>query len=195
MKLGIKVKPEHGLDRSAAPTIRIELPADRATVDDLVEEAFSDPSLKRLVQLIRASEHWLPELSLVAERDGELVGHVLFSTTDLAAERGTVPILLLSPLAVRPSAQNTGVARALVEAGLAAAEGTDYGVVVLEGDPKLYRRFGFQPATALGIERPSERIPEAAWQAHPLSSYHDDVRGRVSYPSAFWETGSVGPNG
>lgn len=193
MKFGTTVKPEHRFDRSGATAIRVELPADHAAVDDLVEEAFNDPSVKRLVQLIRASEHWLPELSLVAERDGELVGHVLFSSVDLVTEMGTDRILLLSPLAVRPSAQEKGIARALVEAGIVAADRTGYGVVVLEGDPKLYRRFGFRPATALGIERPSERIPEPAWQAHPLAAYHAGLRGRVSYPSAFWETGSVGP--
>ncbi len=182
-----------GITAKAAPAIRVEIPADRAAVDDLVEEAFGDPSVKRLVQLIRASEHWLPELSLVAERDGEILGHVLFSTTDLATDHGPVPILLLSPLAVRPSAQRSGVARALVETGLAAAERTDYGVVVLEGDPRLYRRFGFEPATPFGIKRPSEKIPDAAWQAHRLAGYHAGLRGQVSYPSAFWETGSVGP--
>ena len=98
-------------------TVRVEEPEDRAAVDDLVEEAFGDASVKRLVQLIRASEHWVPQLSLVATRDGELVGHVLLSTADLVANGDTQQILLLSPLAVRPSAQGSGIARRLVEAG------------------------------------------------------------------------------
>lgn len=137
-------------DRSRAVipiTVRVEEPEDRATVDDLVEEAFGEASVKRLVQLIRASDHWVPELSLVAERDGELVGHVLLSTADLVCDGDTQQILLLSPLAVRPSAQGKGVAR----------------------------------------------HPEPAWQAHRLAAYHDGIRGRVIYQSAFWETGSVGP--
>ena len=177
----------------SATSVRVERVEDRAAVDALVEEAFGDASVARLVQLIRASEHWIAELSLVAERDGDLVGHVLLSTADLATDSGTRTILVLSPLAVRPSSQGGGVGRALVEAALAAADASSFGVVVLEGDPRLYSRFGFRPAADLGIERPSERIPEAAWQAYPLSAYDAGLRGTVRYPAAFWETGSVGP--
>ncbi len=173
--------------------MRVEEGPDRDAVDALVEEAFGDASVARLVQLIRASEHWLPDLSLVAERDDEIVGHVMLSTADVATDHATEQVLLLSPLAVRPSAQGSGVARALVEAALVAAEGSDFGVVLLEGDPRLYSRFGFRPATPLGLERPSELIPDAAWQAYRLSAYDATLRGRVAYPSAFWETGSVGP--
>jgi putative acetyltransferase len=174
-------------------TVRVEEPEDRAGVDDLVEEAFGDASVQRLVQLIRASNHWVPQLSLVAKREGELVGYVLLSTADLVSDGDPQQILLLSPLAVRPSAQGGGVARRLVEEGIVAADRAGYGLIVLEGDPALYGKLGFQPATALGIERPSDLIPEPAWQAHRLAAYHDGIRGRVTYQSAFWETGSVGP--
>ena len=174
-------------------TVRVEEPEDRAAVDDLVEEAFGEASVKRLVQLIRASEHWVPELSLVARRDGQLVGHLLLSTADLVSDGQTQQILLLSPLAVRPSAQGGGIGRCLVEQGIVAADRAGYGVIVLEGDPALYGKLGFQPATPLGIERPSDLIPEPAWHAHRLAAYHDGIRGRVTYQGAFWETGSVGP--
>lgn len=179
--------------RSGSATVRVEQPADRATVDRLVAEAFGDENVMRLVQLIRDSDHFVPELSLVAERDGEIVGHVMLSTADLVTDRGGDRVLLLSPLAVRPSAQGSGVARALVEAALAAAEETAFGIVLLEGDPRLYARFGFRPATPMGLERPSDLIPDVAWQAYPLRRYDASLRGRVAYPSAFWETGSVGP--
>lgn len=165
---------------------------DRPAVDALVEEAFGRASVARLVQLIRVSEHWIPELSLVAERGGRLVGHVLMSTADLLTAAAPRRILLLSPLAVRPDAQGRGIGRALVEAAIGAAHRTGFGVLVLEGDPNLYARFGFRPAAELGIERPSHLIPEAAWQALPLAAYDSGLRGRVNYPSAFWETGSVG---
>ena len=177
----------------SATSVRVERPEDRPAVDALVEEAFGTASVARLVQLIRASEHWMPELSLVAERDGDLVGHVLLSTADLETDAGLRPVLLLSPLAVRPSAQGGGVGRALVEAALAAARASSFGVVVLEGDPSFYSRFGFRRGAELGIERPSERIPEVAWQAYALPAYDTTLRGTVAYPSAFWETGSVGP--
>lgn len=179
--------------RSASATVRVERADDRDAVDALVAEAFGDETVARLVQLVRASDRFVPELSLVAERGGQIVGHVMLSTADMATETGKSQVLLLSPLAVRPSAQGTGVARLLVEAALAAAELGAFGVVLLEGDPRLYSRFGFRPATPMGIERPSEVIPDVAWQAYPLARYDPALRGRVEYPSAFWETGSVGP--
>jgi putative acetyltransferase len=174
--------------------VRQEQPSDRAAVEALVEEAFGEASVAKLVRLIRASEHWVPELALVAERDGTVVGHVLLSTADVESDgRTRAQVLLLSPLAVLPTAQRSGVARALVEAALDRAAATRFGVVLLEGDPALYARFGFEPATALGLERPSERIPDGAWQAYRLPAYSADIRGRVVYQRAFWETGSVGP--
>ena len=179
--------------RSAPTTVRVERVDDRDEVDALIVEAFGDESVARLVQLIRRSEHFVPELSLVAERGGGVVGHVLLSTADLVTDAGRRPVLLLAPLAVRPSAQRTGVARLLVEAAVAAAERSAHQVVLLEGDPRLYSRFGFRPATPIGIERPSDLIPDAGWQAYPLSRYDASLRGAVEYPSAFWETGSVGP--
>jgi putative acetyltransferase len=57
--------------------------------------------------------------------------------------------------------------------------------VLVEGIPGYYPRFGFVSATGLGLERPDERIPDAAWLAAPLSAYDPRVRGRVVYPSFF----------
>ena len=79
-----------------------------------------------------------------------------------------VPLLCLSPLAVHPEASGRGLARALVEEVLARAEATrDEPYVVLEGDPELYRRFGFRAAEELGLRSPSERIPPGAFMVRP----------------------------
>jgi putative acetyltransferase len=162
--------------------VRPERADDHARIAALVEAAFESPVQARLVADLRASPGYLPELALVAD-DGEVVGHVMFTVTKL--EDGTA-ILMLSPLAVRPDRQRQGVGSALVREGLRRAEERREPVVIVEGDPRYYSRFGFAPASELGLERPHERIPERAFQALSLPAY-DRARtlGRVTYPPAF----------
>jgi putative acetyltransferase len=180
-------------------TIRQETRADVPAVRGLVATAFGDENVARLVDLIRQSPYFLPELSLVAEADGKVVGHVLFSRAPLRRNDGDgeveldAEILLLSPLAVHPDFQGRGIGGALVRRGLDMANDRGEPMVILEGSPKLYGRFGFERAADHGIERPSDRIPDAAFQVRLLDAYEETLTGRVEYPSAFWETGSVGP--
>jgi putative acetyltransferase len=109
-----------------------------------------DPGEAALVVWLLEDPAAVPQLSLVAERDGELVGHVVCS-------RGRIddaPALGLGPVSVRPDQQRGGVGSALVHAVLGAAQALDEPVVVLLGDPAYYSRFGFGPASALGIAAP-----------------------------------------
>ena len=158
--------------------------AERAEDDDdaiaaVVEAAFGSPGEARLVERFRASAGYLPELALVAEDGGEVVGHVLFTLTELVD--GT-SILMLSPLAVRPDRQRTGIGTALVREGLRLSAERTEPLVIVEGDPRYYSRFGFVAASTLGLERPYESIPEAAFQAQRLPAYVETARGRVVYP-------------
>ena len=157
--------------------------AERAEDDDaiaaVVEEAFGSPDEARLVERFRASAGYLPELALVAEDGGEVVGHVLFTLTELVD--GT-RILMLSPLAVRPDRQRTGIGTALVREGLRLSAERTEPLVIVEGDPRYYSRFGFVAASMLGLERPYESIPESAFQALRLPAYVETARGRVVYP-------------
>jgi putative acetyltransferase len=175
-------------------TIREETAVDVPEVRDLVAAAFGDENVARLVDLIRRSPYFLPEFSLVAEVDGVIAGHVLLSRAPLrrtgASDR---EILLLSPLAVRPDRQGRGIGSALVRRSLTLANESGEPMVILEGNPKLYGRFGFERASGHGIERPSELIPDAAFQIRLLDAYEATLKGRVEYPSAFWETDCVGP--
>ncbi len=127
----------------------------------------------------------MPELSLVAERAGAVVGHVMFSYVTLRRAHDEKRVLILSPLAVSPAAQREGIGSALVRAGAAGAEARSEPLVIVEGIPSYYPRFGFERARALGIEPPSPQIPDAAWMARKLSNYDARWRGRVVYPPAF----------
>lgn len=160
----------------------------------VIDRAFApDVAAGLLADWIHDSDRWIPDLSHVAVADGDLVGHVMISRLPLRTSTSAVPILCLSPLSVVPAYQGRGIARALVESVLAAAATRAEPFVVLEGSPRMYPKFGFRPASDYGIERPSELIPEAAFQLVTLPNYRPEVRGRVEYPDYFFEIGAVGP--
>lgn len=165
-------------------------------VVSLIHAAFAPPrNAEALARQIRESDTWIPELSFVAvDRSGAaIIGQVLFSRVTLRTPDGAVDVLTLTPLSVAAPHRGSGIARRLVEHGLAACASRSEPLVVLEGDPAMYVRLGFRPATEVGIERPSELIPESAFQVVTLPSYAPGLRGRVEYPAYFHEVDAVGP--
>lgn len=159
--------------------VRAERAEDHDAIASVVEAAFGSPDEARLVERFRASAGYLPELALVATDGDQVVGHVMFTLTELVD--GT-SILMLSPLAVRPDRQRRGIGSALVRKGLRTSAERAEPLVIVEGDPHYYSRFGFVAASELGLERPYETIPEAAFQAVRLPAYVERARGRVVYP-------------
>ena len=161
--------------------VRAEREPDFPQIFSVVRAAFGDEAVAELVEALRPLPGYLPDLALVAE-DDEIVGYVMFSYAGLA-EGGRV--LMLSPLGVRPDRQRTGIGSALVEEGLRRARERGEPVVIVEGDPRYYSRFGFGRAIELGLEEPHEGIPDGAFQALALAPEHP--RGRVVYPPPFDE--------
>ncbi|GAA0933206.1 N-acetyltransferase [Pseudonocardia zijingensis] len=170
--------------------VRRELPGDARAVAAVHADAFAPmypgatPVEPGLVDALRADEAWLPPLSLVAEVDGEVVGHVCVTRATLGPD--ALPALGLGPLGVRERLEGRGVGSALVHAVLGAADALDEGVVVLLGHPDYYPRFGFRPAAELDIH------PEVAewaphFQARPLTAYHERLRGTFRYAAPFGE--------
>ncbi len=176
------------------PRIRQSGPDDVAAIRRLTVAAFAaaahsappvddtgDPGEAALVVWLLEDALAIPELSLVAVGDaGHLVGHVICS-------RGRVdghPALGLGPLSVHPDHQRGGVGSALVHAVLGAAEALDEPLVALLGDPGYYGRFGFHPASQVGII-----APEPSWggyfQVRTLAAYDADVTGAFRYSEPF----------
>jgi putative acetyltransferase len=166
----------------SAVIVRSERPADYDAIRTLVTLAMRSAEAE-LVDLIRVSEHYVPDLALVAEEADGLAGYALFSYVPLeGAAPG--PVLALAPLCVRPDRQRRGVGSALVGAGLARADALGAPLVTVLGDPAYYGRLGFEPAHRFGVEPPGG-VPEDHFRVRPLSGWSDRFQGRVVYPPAF----------
>lgn len=169
--------------------VRPESPDDHDAIRRLVAAAFQSEAEAALVDRIRASGDYVAEMALVAEADGEIVGHVIISHAVLRSAEGDRRIVMLSPLAVLPEFQGRGIGSALVRSSLRVAEMRGEPLVVVEGSPAYYGRLGFEHALTYGIEinLPAWAPPEAA-QVVRLSSFDPNdrtLRGKVVYPAAF----------
>jgi putative acetyltransferase len=175
------------MTRADEPTVvRVESPADFAAIAEVVREAFGRDAVVELVARIRSSANYVPELALVAARGDRVVGHTMQSYVALVDSDARHRILTLSPVSVVPDAQRQGVGTALIRAAIDKADDRDEPLIVLEGDPRYYSRFGFRPSKDLGVSLPlPEGVPEEAGMALPLSSHDSSVRGDVGYPPAF----------
>jgi putative acetyltransferase len=171
-------------------TVRAEQPGDHAAVDAVVAACFARPGQDPpeevpLVQGIRALPDFDPALSLVADLDGAIIGHLLFSNMTVEDEGRSVPALALAPLAVLKGYESSHAGTALMRAGLEACRERGHRAVIVLGHPKYYRRFGFRPARQLGIE-PPEPWNDAAFQALALvPGGLDGVRGVARYAPPF----------
>jgi putative acetyltransferase len=137
--------------------IRPETSADRPAIRTVVAAAFGQPAEADLVDALR--DNGGVTLSLVAEREGEIVGHILFSPVTVESGGGAFAALGLAPMAVAPSCQRQGIGSRLIRAGLEECRRVGHEVVVVLGHPEYYPRFGFVPSKPLGI-RYVDEVPD-----------------------------------
>jgi putative acetyltransferase len=167
--------------------IRPERPEDYPGIFAVNHRAFNRENEARLVESLRASPGFIPELSLVAEENGRLVGHILFSPAVLANEKEEISVLALAPMAVLPEVQNRGIGSALVRQGLDACRRLGHKLVIVLGHAEYYPRFGFRPARPLGIEAPFP-VADEFWMAIELRpGAAQGLDGTIRYPEPFNE--------
>lgn len=169
--------------------IRRETPADIEAVRRVHTAAFasaeqpdSTPVEVGLTDALRAEPDAIPQLSLVAVEQDQVVGHVICS-------RGWIdgaPALGLGPLGVSAERQGQRVGSMLMHAVLAAADALDEPIVLLLGHLDYYPRFGFRPAREFGIEAPNPDWGDH-FQARPLTRWNPTLRGRFTYAAPFAE--------
>lgn len=119
----------------------------------------------------------VPGLDLVAEVNGQVVGHALGATVDLAGRTA----IGLAPLSVHADHQRRGVGSVLVHTLLGSAEEQGWPLVVLLGSPLYYGRFGFEPAGDYGIVYPPVGAGDEHFQVWRASSFDPSWQGPVTY--------------
>ncbi|HYD11265.1 MAG TPA: N-acetyltransferase [Allosphingosinicella sp.] len=161
--------------------IRPAEPGDAAGIRAVHEAAFPTPVEADLVEaLVREGD---AIVSLVAERQGGIVGHVLLSRMQVTADGRTLRALGLGPVGVLPGYQGGGIGAALIEAGLAIARATGEEIVFLLGEPDYYARFGFSAETAAPFASP---YAGPYFMALPLRpGFAAPARGKAAYARAF----------
>lgn len=180
--------------RQAPPSelvLRDETPEDREAILALTADAFAvspvtglpvegEPVEVRVLRGLFESEEYLPEFSVVAVQDGKVVGHVI-STRGWVGDH---PLLGLGPLGVTPRLQRHGIGSALMKETISRANAAGESGIALLGSPAYYSRFGFVPATSLGV-----LPPEESWGDHfqllPLALWPGGVHGTFRYAEPF----------
>jgi putative acetyltransferase len=170
-------------------TIRAQRPDDAADVREVLTRSFGRTVVADLAEALVAGARGR---AYVAELDGRVAGHVQLSRSWLDASERLVEVLVLSPLGVLPESQGRGIGGQLVTHALAEAARLDAPAVFLEGSPRYYGRFGFEPASRRGFAAPSVRIPDAAFQVVTLASHQPWMTGTLVYAEAFWAFDCVG---
>lgn len=162
--------------------IRFELPGDIEKIRKVNHQAFGTETEANLVDALRNADVEL--ISLVAEENAEVIGHILFSPVILG---GDLKIAGLAPMAVLPDWQGKGAGTELVNTGLQACEEAGYEAVVVLGHPDYYHRFGFTAAANFGIKSEYD-VPLEVFM---LKELHKDalkgITGTVKYHQAFNE--------
>jgi putative acetyltransferase len=161
--------------------VREEQAADAAQIRNVNEAGFEGSDEADLVDKLQKEGVVL--LSLVAELDNQIIGHILFSRMTVETERGPVAAVSLAPMAVLPDHQGRGVGGQLVRRGIAALRERGERIVIVLGHKEYYPRFGFTAEKARDLDSPFP--PESFMALELVEGALTGVRGTVRYPSAF----------
>lgn len=161
--------------------IRGESRGDIEAIRAVNDAAFGQPDEGRLVDTLRADGELIA--SLVADDDGDIVGHIAMSRLGLEAAGGPIPAAALAPMAVVPGRQNQGIGSALVRAGLDVCRHEGIEVVVVLGHENYYPRFGFSARLAERLDAPFSGPAFMAIELVSRALARDDIK--VRYPRAF----------
>ena len=171
-------------------TIRKELPFDYPIVFEIIELAFrtmpfADGDEQFLVEKLRKSSRFIPDLSLVAETNGKPVGHILFTPLEIIHDVSVFNSLTLAPVSVHPEFQNKGIGSALIEEGHRIAITLGFTSCFVVGHPGYYPRFGYQPTERWGIPPPHGAPPEAFMAVELIPGALDSVTGTAKFLPEF----------
>ena len=172
--------------------VRQEEERDYDAVFDLIEKAFSgfelsDHKEQFLVQRLRKSSSFVPELSLVAEYENKIVGHILLTKIKIKNKQNEFQSLSLAPLAVLPEYQKRGIGGKLIEQAHKNAVKAGFGSVIVVGHAGYYPKFGYQPTNKFGIQLSFDVPQENLMALELVKNSLKNVNGTVEFPEEFFK--------
>lgn len=172
--------------------IRQEEARDHSTVFQIIETAFktmiySSHTEQFIVEKLRQSDAFIPELSLVATLDGQLIEHIILSKIQIKNDTHSFSSLALGPVSVLPDFQKQGFGGQLIKEAHSIARKLGHTSVILVGHADYYPRFGYRKTSEFGIQLPFESPEENCMAIELVENGLQGVRGMVEYPKAFFE--------
>ena len=175
--------------------IRRETPADYRAVEHLTREAFWNvyrPGCTEhyVVHVLRRDTAFVPELDLVMERDGELVGHVMYMRAKIVADDGReIPMMTFGPISIRPDLQRQGLGKRLLDYSMERARELGAGALCIEGNLEFYGRSGFVVAGIRGIRyhgQPEQEIVPYVLLKELQTGFLEGVTGVYHTPQGYY---------
>ena len=173
-------------------TIRQETIKDHKEVFNLIESAFKDAEFadnteQFLVERLRKSDAFIPDLSMVAEIDGKIVGHILLTKLKVKNETKEFDSLALAHISVLPEFQGQGIGGKLIVESHKKAKQLGHKSIILLGHENYYPRFGYEQVDKFGIELPFEVPKENCMAIELVENGLNGISGMVEYPKEFNE--------
>lgn len=171
--------------------IRQEENRDHGSVEKMIKKAFesleiSDHKEHYLVDRLRKSQSFVPELALVAEAEDQLVGYILLTEISIKSKNEELLALSLAPVAVDPEFQNLGIGSALIREAHRIARKKGYAWIILVGHEDFYPRFGYELTHLYKLSFGFEVPPENGFVLNLLESEQRNLDGLIVYPKAFF---------
>lgn len=171
--------------------VRQETEQDYKITENIVKKAFenaehSDNKEHVLVSRLRKSDVFIPELSLIAENNSEILGHIMLTKLSINNNTNKYGSLALAPVSVLPEYQNKGIGSKLITESIKIAKKLGYKSIIVLGHENYYPKFGFRPASKWGIKPPFE-VNDEVFMALELEDYSlFGVSGNVEYSKEFF---------
>ncbi|MGM1048746.1 MAG: GNAT family N-acetyltransferase [Bacillota bacterium] len=166
--------------------IRTEEIQDYSQVEQLLKSAFKSEAEPRLVERIRSSVNFIPELSIVSETDGHITGHIMLSVAEVIDDDQSYRVACLAPLAVEPTLQRKGIGGALIREALNRCQQFNIPLVFLIGHPSYYPQFGFVKAGHYGFQLKQFEVPEEVFMVYEIEAGAlNRLKGEFRYSDAF----------
>ena len=167
--------------------LRQEKAENYSSIKKVNDLAFGQPDEGILVDKLRKNPAFIKELSLVAELNGEIIGHILFFPIWIEEGQNRFRSLALAPMSVLPGFQNKGIGGQLVIKGLESSRNLGFKSVIVLGHSAYYPKFGFVVASRYEIKSPFD-VPDEVFMAIELEPDGlKGVSGIVEYPKEFEE--------